>query len=345
MLSQKQIEEIRIHLEKSQNPVFFFDDDVDGLCSFLLLARAIERGKGVSIKSFPGLNIGYLRKINELNPDYIFILDKPIVDNDFINAVLEKNIPIVWIDHHDIEINPEIKEKINYYNSSPSSEPVTYIAYNIFKKEQDIWLAMIGCIGDAYLPDFAEKFAGNHPDMFIKRISAFDAIYMTEIGRAVTMLNFALKDTTTNVVRMQKFLIKINSIYDLFEENSNTRQIHKKYSQLKKILDNLIKRAELSKKKSKILFFTYSGGTSMSSELSNALKFRHPKKSIIIAYKNQEKANISARGDNIKKLILKSIETIPGATGGGHEKACGARIPIDFLDDFKKNIEKFSKDF
>ena len=39
MLNKKQIKEIREHLEKAQNPVFFYDSDADGLASFLLLAR------------------------------------------------------------------------------------------------------------------------------------------------------------------------------------------------------------------------------------------------------------------------------------------------------------------
>ena len=83
MLTSKQISQIKVHLEKAQNPVFFFDNDVDGLCSFLLLQRYIERGKGVAIKSFPALDQNYFRKVEELNADYIFILDKPVVSEDF----------------------------------------------------------------------------------------------------------------------------------------------------------------------------------------------------------------------------------------------------------------------
>ncbi|HUS50602.1 MAG TPA: hypothetical protein VMZ91_10585, partial [Candidatus Paceibacterota bacterium] len=64
------MEEIKEHLDKSQNPLFFFDNDVDGLCSFLLLQRYIGRGKGVPIKSFPEMTADYFRKINELNADY-----------------------------------------------------------------------------------------------------------------------------------------------------------------------------------------------------------------------------------------------------------------------------------
>ena len=55
MLTENQIEEIKEHLDKAQNPLFFFDNDGDGLCSFLLLQRFIKKGKGVAIKSFPEL--------------------------------------------------------------------------------------------------------------------------------------------------------------------------------------------------------------------------------------------------------------------------------------------------
>ena len=45
MLTKKQVEDIKEHLEKAQNPIFFFDNDPDGLCSFLLMQRYLGRGK------------------------------------------------------------------------------------------------------------------------------------------------------------------------------------------------------------------------------------------------------------------------------------------------------------
>ena len=114
MLSKKKLSEIKSHLEKAQNPIFFFDNDQDGLCSFLLLQRAFGRGKGVAIKSFPDLNESYFRKVEELNADYIFVLDKPVISDSFLERVKEKNIPFVWIDHHDVEVQK--LDFINYYN-------------------------------------------------------------------------------------------------------------------------------------------------------------------------------------------------------------------------------------
>ena len=103
MLTEKQINEVREHLEKAQNPLFFFDNDNDGLVSFLLLQRFIGRGKGVAVKGSHNLSKGYFRRIKELNPDYIFVLDLPKVDEDFLEEVNKENLPVVWIDHHNVD--------------------------------------------------------------------------------------------------------------------------------------------------------------------------------------------------------------------------------------------------
>ena len=49
-LSKNQIHQIRESLDSCKNPLFFFDDDQDGLCSFLQLYRCKGEGKGIIVK-------------------------------------------------------------------------------------------------------------------------------------------------------------------------------------------------------------------------------------------------------------------------------------------------------
>ncbi|MAH50696.1 hypothetical protein CMI37_33060 [Candidatus Pacearchaeota archaeon] len=342
MLTQTELTQIREALEQSQNPLFFFDNDVDGLCSFLILQRALGRGKGVAVKSFPELNAQYLRKINELNPDAVFILDKPQVGADFIEGVEEKNLPLIWIDHHEVKIPKKLLEKISYYNSFPTSEPVTYLSQKVFNREQDLWLAMIGCIGDVYMPDFGEQFSKQNPELFPNpQTPAFDSIYTTELGKIIQMLNFGLKDTTTNVLRLIKLLIKAKSPHDILEENYHTRPLHKRFNEINKTYQQLLSKAKAQiKKDEKIIFFTYAGETSISAEIANELFFRNKNKFIVVAYKRPEKINISIRGQNAKKITEKAVNQIEGARGGGHEVATGAQIPSDKWEDFKEILKK-----
>ncbi len=225
MLTISQLEEIRNFLEASQNPLFFYDNDVDGLCSFLILRRALDRGKGVAIKSFPDLKAQYTRKVNELNPDAIIILDKAELSIEFANHAEEKGIPILWIDHHETKTPQETINKTSYYTTHPSSEPTSFIAQKIFNRPQDTWLATIGCIGDVYMPDFAKQFSQENPDLLPPNLTALQAFQATTLGKIARKLNFGLMDTTTNILKLIKYLFKATTPYDLLEENQYTKQL------------------------------------------------------------------------------------------------------------------------
>jgi len=346
MLTEKQIEEIREHLNKAQNPLFFFDNDNDGLCAFLLLRRYIGRGKGVAIKSFPDLNVSYYRKIFELKPDYVFILDKPCVSEEFISKVKKDNLPIVWIDHHKVE-KPE-DDYISYYNSleeEDQSEPVSYIAYKVTQKKQDLWLALIGCISDCYMPDFLNEFNEKYPELTKKDPKgAFDLLYASEIGKIARILDFSLKDTTTNVVRMLKYMMKVKGPMDILEENPGTRQIQKRFKEINSRYQILMEKARILATE-KIIYFQYGGNLSLSSNLANQLSYEFPDKVNLVVYIKEDDANISIRGPgDIRELTLKAIEGIEGATGGGHPGATGVKMSVSDLPVFKERIEKLVKD-
>ncbi len=346
MLTEKQIEEIRTHLEISQNPLFLFDNDNDGLTSFLLLKRFIGRGKGVAIKSYPELNASYFKRVSELNPDIIFILDKPEVSSEFFDKVKQYNIPIVWLDHHQIKkikVKEFKKQNINYYNpflNDKTTEPVSYICYEITNKKEDVWLAVIGCVSDAFIPSFYEEFQKQYPELGKKNpSSAFDILYNSEIGKIARILDFSLKDKTTNVVNMMKFVAKVKNPYDILEENHNTEHILKRYNEINLKYQELIKKAK-DNIINKIIYFQYGGNLSLSANISNQLMFEFPKKIIIVAYIKDDIANISLRGKNVRKLTLEAIKDIPNATGGGHKNATGAKMPSAFLPKFKEKVEE-----
>src|SRR3972149_5132035 len=170
MLTKKQVEEIKEHLEKAQNPVFFFDNDPDGLCSFVIMRKFCDKGRGVAVKSYPSMNRDYFRRVNELKADYIFILDKPLVENGFFDEAEKVNIPVVWIDHHDVQV--EIPDFVNYYNpmlnKKKTNEPVTHLCYQISGRKEDLWLDIAGCISDHFIPETYKEFMKQFPELSIK---------------------------------------------------------------------------------------------------------------------------------------------------------------------------------
>lgn len=350
MISEKQMQEIREHLKKAENPVFFFDNDTDGLCSFLLLQRAYGKGKGFPVRGSPELDKKFFSKVNEFNADYIFALDLPRVSMDFFEKAKERGVEIVWIDHHILDSDIEVPEFVNYYNSyekeQKSGEPVTYICYKITGRKQDLWLAITGCIGDKCFPEFYYEFKEQYPELAIDSDDAFDVVYGSEIGKLSKMLNAALKDKTTNVVKMMKLLYKAKSPYDVLNYNSVNSSIHKRFleveSKYQKILNKFKRNVDLSKE---VLYFEYRGDLSITGELANELSYRYPNKKIIVVYCSEDKINVSARGENIKDFILKVMEGLEGSTGGGHKDAVGAKILPEHLDEFRNRVMKMQSVF
>lgn len=347
MLTDKQIKEIKEHLDKAQNPIFFFDNDPDGLCSFLILQRYIGKGKGVAVRSFPGLNAEYFRKVKELNADYVFILDKPVVGKDFFEEADKNNIPTVWIDHHEIS-QKDVPSFVYYYNpifnKEKTNEPVTFLCYQVSKKKEDLWLNIVGCIADKFVPEDYEDFKKIYPDLSVNSKDAFDIFYKAQIGKVARIFGFALKDRTTNVVAMLKFLVKVSTPYEVLEEGSKNYGMHKRFQQIDKKYKKLLEKAmEIDNADDKLLFFQYGGDMSISSELSNELSYRFPGKIIIVVYVSGVKANISVRGKKVREIVLKAISGLENASGGGHEDAVGAQVKVEDLEKFRNNLEIFIK--
>ena len=344
MLTNTQVSEIKEHLEKAQNPVFFFDNDPDGLCAFLILQRYIGRGKGVVIKSFPALDENYFRKVQEFNADYIFILDKPVVSKGFFERAKEGNVPIVWIDHHDVD-EEEVPESVSYYNpifnNPKSSEPTTVLCYNVTKKKDDSWIALVGAISDSYLPDFYNEFKEKFPELTVETKDPFKVLYDSKIGEVAFMMSNGLKDSTTNVVNMLRYLAKAKSPYDILEENGKNHSMHKKSSEIRKKYIQLLEKAKkVYKKNERVLFFRYGGDLSVSGELANNVKYLFPDKIVVVAYVKGNKVNLSLRGGNIREKFLEAIDGLDGATGGGHKDAVGGQMSADSLDKFIDRIKE-----
>jgi len=159
MISDDEIKKIREILDNTHRPLIFFDDDPDGLCSFLMIYKYIGDGKGIPIKTSPDLNTQYLRNVEEYSPDRIIILDKPQVSEEFINKAKTR---ILWIDHHPI---PDEAGKTDYFNPLKNDEadnsPVSFWAYKITKEKnpENMWIAEVGCEA----PQFSLTCSGVFP--------------------------------------------------------------------------------------------------------------------------------------------------------------------------------------
>ena len=338
-LTKEQVEQIKEELDNCKNPLYFFHDDPDGLCSFLLLYKYKREGYGIVVKrSTPQIDKQFVPKVIEFNPDKIFILDIAVVDQDFVDAV---KVPIVWIDHHqplklhNIKIfNPRINDK-------KDGTPVTYLCHQVVN--DNLWIAAVGCIGDWFLPDFINKFKEKYPDILEDDIKDPGKIlFTTKLGKLAKIFSFALKGKSSDVRKCFKTLTRIETPYEILrQETSRGKFIYRQFEKINQGYAELINTAIKQVTKDPLLIYIYSENKmSFSGDLANELLFRYPTKLIIVGREKKGEIKMSLRYTKPLLPILKKALLGVEGSGGGHEYACGANIKKEHLGHFLNNIRK-----
>ena len=338
MLEEKQIEQIRDELLNCKRPIYFFHDDPDGLCSFLLFYRKLGEGKGVVIKTHPRISEMFAGKVEEYGADKVFVLDIAIVDQEFIDDV---KVPVIWIDHH----GPLDRKGIKYFNPRLGGEniPPSRICYEVV--QQDLWIAMVGCVGDWHLPDIKDEFCKKYPGLLDCKVDRpEEALFNSKLGELIKIISFNLKGKTQDVMKSAKVLTRIETPYEILEQTTaRGKFIYRRYEKIKKFYDLMLGKALKSKTAGNILLFTYGHDKlSLTKELANELLYRFPKKIILIGREKSGEMKCSLRsGEDIilPPMLENALKGVEGY-GGGHEHACGAVVKVDDFSQFVQNLEK-----
>lgn len=341
MLSEHDLNKIREELDNCKRPLFFFHDDPDGLSSFLLLYRYKTEGKGIVVKSQPKIDEKFVLKVSEYMPDKVFILDIPLVEQDFLDKVARMKISVVYIDHH----NPLKLRNVLYFNprkANPKDDTcVTRLCYAVVKR--DLWIAMVGAIGDWQMPKFWDAFMKKYPGLIESSVKLQqEALFGSKLGELVRVFSFVLKGDTDSVVKCMKVLTRIKEPYDILEQKTPPgRFIYTKYRRIKDYYDALLKKALENVTKDELFVFIYKGERfSFTSDLANELQYRYPTKIIIVGREKSGEIKYSLRSSKLlPPLIKKALEGVEGY-GGGHEHAGGSCVKVKDNERFIKQFKK-----
>ncbi|MBU0469917.1 MAG: DHH family phosphoesterase [Nanoarchaeota archaeon] len=338
MLTPKEIDFIRDELATAKKPLFLYDDDADGLGSFLLLYRLHREGKGFRVTTTSKIDNSFLKKVEEINPDKIFILDIPLVEQEFVDNVKKT---IIWIDHH----LPQQVKNVHYFNpriKDPDAYiPTTRMAYQVSGNPDDIWIAAAGCLGDWHMPDFIEEFIEKYPHLMSEKEDLATASFKSPVGKLVKMFFFFLKGPTTEVRKSIKVLSRIKSPDEIFnQESSAGKFLYKRFVSINSKFEEVLKEAKKVATRSKLLVFIYpTQKWSFTANLSNELRSLYPQKVVLIARNKNGEMKCSLRGENILPALNNALIGIRGS-GGGHPNACGVTVKEEDWDRFLKNLKR-----
>jgi len=321
MIPQDKIVEIQNYLKKSENPLIFYDDDVDGLCSYLLFKKLKPHATGIILKLSRKEEERYLNKVREACPDYVFILDNPKLSQEFIEKI---NTPIIWIDHH----KPFRKEKAHYYNpleyDDKDNRSTSYWCYQVFKdiceekdKDWGLWVGGIGCLSDYQIPDFLKEFK---KFKLVKNKTIEKMLYEDKVGNMIKIFSFMLKGKMDEIKRSVDGLLNLENPEELLKgETNRSKYILERFENLNKDYKFLLDLALKNKKDNVFVFIAPSSKTSFTRDLSNELLYRVKCEVIIVGREKEDEVKMSlrSRNVNIANILKNALKEVRGY-GGGH---------------------------
>lgn len=346
MLTDKQVAFLREELATAKNPLFFYDGDADGLTSFLLLYRLHKEGKGVPLTKTSTLNESFLRKVEELNPDKIFILDIPLVTQEFLDKA---NRPTFWIDHH----SPQERNGVHYFNPRIKDHsayvPTSRMAWQISERAEDLWIAAAGSLADWHLPDFIDQFIERYPALLPEKSDLTTIVFKQPVSKLIKFFFFIQKGPTSEVRKSIKILTKVNSPEEIFEQKTAAGKfLFKRFSLINQKYEAVLAKAKKAVTRSKVILYTYTEQEwSFTVNLANELISLYPTKYVVIARKKGGEMKCSLRGKNVLNFLQKALSGVNGS-GGGHEDACGAVIKEEgwelFFRNFKEAVQSLEEE-
>ena len=343
MLTEKDYAQIREELRTSERPLFLFHDDPDGLSSFLLLYKMVERGAGMLVKSVPKIDERFVKAAKDPAYDKIFIMDIAVVEQSFIDQVKK---PIIWIDHH----QPLKRSNVKYFNprvgNVSDNYPASYLCYKVNGDQKNLWIAMTGVVGDWMLPEFAHEFAERYSDLWKDGVKKpDDAMYETKLGTLIKIFSFILKGPVSDGIKCFKMLTRISEPYEILNKASPSgKYLYDKFERINGSYEKVLEDAKKCVTEEKFVIYIYKGSQGYSGEVANEILHFYPDRVIIVGRERDGEVRMSLRGSGNNVILPKLKKALEGVDGygGGHEYACGAAVKDH---DFPRFVESFKNQF
>ena len=310
------------NLKASDNAKIFSHVDADGICSLVILIRFLRRRGIIEKDKIP------IYQLTDVPPNFIetskVMIFLDLNSDTVYNYVNEKSL---LIDHHIFGKKP----KGVFYNpreTEPASYiPAAYLVYDICSELEEMedarWIAAVGVLGDKgelnskICRDFIDVF-DNVPEL--QKVSDF--IYSA----------FLVEGNIGND-RMVKALANASSPKDIIED-----------SYFRYCFDEVQREVAKSRKKIEkdgIFRFVNLKSKYNIKSIVAAQMLEKEKGVIVVACTEADSfCKMSIRTDTNINLgsITKKAADLAGGTGGGHEKAAGARVPKSRFGIFREAL-------
>ncbi|MEM4755524.1 MAG: DHHA1 domain-containing protein [Candidatus Woesearchaeota archaeon] len=329
-------------LTGAANPLVLYDDDPDGLSSFLMVYKTIRRGNHYPIKTSPSLGPIFLKKISEHAPDLVVVLDKPLLDEAFVRGLELHHIPLLWFDHHEKEpISSTFISLYNPHDYGITNYPTSQIIYYLLEDKRLLWIACIGTLGDWTLPLFIDDAKRSFPELFGQYTTPQDLLFASPWKKPIQLFGLVHKLPSPQYKKAVGLLLEVESVYELIDETtSHAKKLWSMVQSVQEQYEYLLSQAKAQPLQDGMRIFTYEGnGNSFTKELSNELLYCFPHDLILVGRIHQGQIKLSLRSSNLplRAAVTQALQGIAGH-GGGHEYACGAGMDVEMFPLFLRQL-------
>jgi len=345
-------------IEKSEHVVIIHHWDMDGVASSVIISKILEksRGKPADTVKIPDERAYHLEdsdidRVEEA--DRLIVLDFNL-KADELESIDESGTDVLVVDHHGFDRVPDV----NFVNPREQDEeayiPCSKICLDIaalYDIENEVrWIAGMGIIQDFGVDQCMEVFEQLEEDYdqyLPEDLTQEELAKNCEYGRYASVLNIKpYRDSQHFAKLAYEALMESDGLLEI-EAQEEYRQVYEVYLEMQdefnEVMDNYENERDIDREKM-IIFFELESDFNITSSISTNMSTKTPDWIHLVIQKDEE-ANISARCQSgrvdLGKLMRKALpeEAVEnGAEAGGHAKAAGASMDIEYLDGFKDNF-------
>lgn len=331
--------------------------DMDGVASAAIISKILrsERGKEADDVSIP-LERAY--HLSEEETEKLHEYDKLIVLDFNLKAdeleKLNQFIDVLVVDHHDFDRRPDISfvnpREFDADVYVPCSKICLDIAEEFGLEDEVRWIAGMGVIQDFGVdscPELFEALNEDYEKYLPEELTQRELAKNCEYGRYASVLNIKpYRDSRHFSDLAYRALMKSDDLMEL-EALEEYRQVYEVYLEMQdeftEMVENYEEEREIDREKM-VIFFEIDSEFNITSSISTNMSTKTPEWIHLVIQKDDE-VNISARCQsgrvNLGELMeaslpAKAVEE--GAEAGGHRKAAGASMPVEYYQEFKQNF-------
>jgi RecJ-like exonuclease len=313
-------------------------EDADGVCSAALIKAAFDAQK-VILVDYANL-ISKLEKVaaSDSKIEQLFVCDLGLSKKneqrfvELLGKIVSDGAEVIYIDHHDIgkEIVQALK-KAGITLVHTIEECTSIQVYNKYRKKLPEHAAFLAAMGA--LTDYMES----RPvaSMIVPR---FDRQFLMLESTALSYMISASQHDDDFLIKIVDTLAKMKYPHDIKSGFETAEKYAKKVANaVQAIQDSVVKLENLAHAPSTVelsssMVVNFVLGSS-GKPAAMVYKFKDDIKSYVVSIRGSADCRV-----HLGRLVNEVASEL-GGSGGGHDRACGAVIPKDKLDDFIKALD------